>query len=92
MNGRRRSTSPRKRSPPTAASNACATAWTKVTQGERDLLLRYHQGENNIRNRKALASELGVPLNALRIRVHRDAPQAGDLRPRLPEAVTFRPR
>ena len=44
---------------------------TKVTPGERDLLLRYHQGENNIRNRKALASELGVPLNALRIRVHR---------------------
>jgi DNA-directed RNA polymerase specialized sigma24 family protein len=43
----------------------------KVPQDQRDLLLRYHQGENNIRNRKALASELGVPLNALRIRVHR---------------------
>lgn len=43
----------------------------KVPQDQRDLLLRYHQGENNIRNRKTLASELGVPLNALRIRVHR---------------------
>jgi len=43
----------------------------QVTQDQRDLLLRYHQGENNIRNRKALADELGVPLNALRIRVHR---------------------
>jgi DNA-directed RNA polymerase specialized sigma24 family protein len=38
---------------------------------QRDLVLRYHQGENNISNRKALARELDVPLNALRIRVHR---------------------
>ena len=44
---------------------------TQVPKDQKDLLLRYHQGENNIRNRKALASELGVPLNALRIRVHR---------------------
>jgi len=44
---------------------------SQVPQDQRDLLLRYHQGENNIRNRKALASELGIPLNALRIRVHR---------------------
>lgn len=43
----------------------------EVPQDQRDLLLRYHQGENNIRNRKTLAGELGVPLNALRIRVHR---------------------
>ena len=43
----------------------------QVPQDQRDLLLRYHQGENNIRNRKALAGELGIPLNALRIRVHR---------------------
>ena len=39
-------------------------------------LLRYHQGANshgetNIRNRQALASETGLPMNALRIRVHR---------------------
>lgn len=43
----------------------------KIPQDQRDLLIRYHQGENNIRNRKTLAGELGVPLNALRIRVHR---------------------
>jgi len=39
---------------------------------QRDLVLRYHQGENNIRNRKALCQELKLPnMNALRIRVHR---------------------
>ena len=43
-----------------------------MTQDKRDLLLRYHQGENNIRNRKTLARDLGIPLNALRIRVHRE--------------------
>jgi DNA-directed RNA polymerase specialized sigma24 family protein len=53
---------------------------------QRDLVLRYHQGksnqgksgqgknepgENNIRNRQKLADEAGIPMNALRIRVHR---------------------
>jgi DNA-directed RNA polymerase specialized sigma24 family protein len=38
---------------------------------ERDLVLRYHQGEDNIRNRQTLAHEMGIELNALRIRVHR---------------------
>lgn len=38
---------------------------------QKDLVLRYHQGENNIRNRKTLSVELGIPMNALRIRVHR---------------------
>ena len=38
---------------------------------QRDLVLRYHQGENNIRNRQALADQMGIPMNALRIRVHR---------------------
>ncbi|HEY2294887.1 MAG TPA: RNA polymerase sigma factor [Thermoanaerobaculia bacterium] len=43
---------------------------------QRDLVLRYHhgksdQGESNIRNRQQLAQEVGVQLNALRIRVHR---------------------
>jgi DNA-directed RNA polymerase specialized sigma24 family protein len=42
-----------------------------LTEKERDLVLRYHQGENNIRNRQTLARELEIPLNALRIRVHR---------------------
>jgi DNA-directed RNA polymerase specialized sigma24 family protein len=43
---------------------------------QRDLVLRYHhgksdQGESNIRNRQQLAHEAGIPMNALRIRVHR---------------------
>ena len=38
---------------------------------QRGLVLRYHQGENNIRNRQQLAREAGIPMNALRIRVHR---------------------
>jgi DNA-directed RNA polymerase specialized sigma24 family protein len=38
---------------------------------QRELVLRYHQGESNIRTRKALSEELGIPMNALRIRVHR---------------------
>ena len=43
---------------------------------QRDLVLRYHQGnsdpgESNIRNRQQLAREVGIQLNALRIRVHR---------------------
>lgn len=42
-----------------------------LAENERDLVLRYHQGEDNIRNRQALAHELGIELNALRIRVHR---------------------
>jgi DNA-directed RNA polymerase specialized sigma24 family protein len=39
----------------------------------RALLLRYDEGAGTerIAHRKALASELGIPLNALRIRVHR---------------------
>jgi len=39
----------------------------------RDLILDYHEGErrSRIENRRAIAERLGVPLNALRIRVHR---------------------
>jgi DNA-directed RNA polymerase specialized sigma24 family protein len=43
----------------------------QLPQDQRDLVLRYHQGENNIRNRQQLAREEGIPMNALRIRVHR---------------------
>jgi len=48
----------------------------KLPPDQRDLVLRYHhgnsdQGENNIRNRQQLAREAGIPMNALRIRVHR---------------------
>lgn len=39
---------------------------------QKTLLLRYYQGESsNISNRKDLSKELGIPINALRIRVHR---------------------
>lgn len=38
---------------------------------QRLLLLRYHQDEQRIRSRKELCDELGIPMNALRIRVHR---------------------
>ncbi|MBL8114745.1 MAG: hypothetical protein JNK60_17825, partial [Acidobacteria bacterium] len=50
------------------------------------LLLRYYQGDgaSRIENRKALADELHVPMNALRIRVHR-------LRERLERCVTAGP-
>ncbi len=43
----------------------------RLPSKQRDLVLRYHEGESHIRNRQTLARELGVPLNALRIRVHR---------------------
>ena len=38
---------------------------------QRRLLLRYHQDDQRIRSRKSLCDELGIPMNALRIRVHR---------------------
>jgi DNA-directed RNA polymerase specialized sigma24 family protein len=43
----------------------------RLPQEQRSLILRYHQRENNIRNRQTLADEMEIPLNALRIRVHR---------------------
>jgi len=43
----------------------------RLPSEQRDLVLRYHQRENNIRNRQTLAREMEIPLNALRIRVHR---------------------
>lgn len=38
---------------------------------QKRLLLRYHEDEQRIRSRKDLCDELGIPMNALRIRVHR---------------------
>lgn len=38
---------------------------------QKRLLLRYHETEQRIRSRKHLCDELGIPMNALRIRVHR---------------------
>lgn len=42
-----------------------------LDEDQRKLVLGYHQGENNIRTRKALADKMGIEMNALRIRVHR---------------------
>jgi len=39
--------------------------------GQRRLLLRYHERDDRIRARKEICDELGIPMNALRIRVHR---------------------
>lgn len=43
----------------------------QLTSEQRDLVLLYHQGTDNIRDRKDLSSKLEIPMNALRIRVHR---------------------
>jgi DNA-directed RNA polymerase specialized sigma24 family protein len=45
---------------------------------QRQLILDYHQGEDRIRSRQRLSLTLGLPLNALRIRVHRVRRQLGD--------------
>lgn len=49
---------------------------------QRSLILDYHRGDggDRIRLRRAIADKLGVPINALRIRVHR-------IRARLEECV-----
>ena len=43
----------------------------KVPSDQRQLVLDYHGGKDNIRNRKILSERLDIPMNALRIRVHR---------------------
>jgi DNA-directed RNA polymerase specialized sigma24 family protein len=43
----------------------------RLPREQRDLVLRYHQEQNHIHSRQTLARELEIPLNALRIRVHR---------------------
>lgn len=45
----------------------------RLAPDARDLILDYHEGERRerIENRRVIAGRLGVPLNALRIRVHR---------------------
>jgi DNA-directed RNA polymerase specialized sigma24 family protein len=45
----------------------------RLTKGNRDLLLRYHRadGRGETEYRRALAEELGIAPNALRIRVYR---------------------
>jgi DNA-directed RNA polymerase specialized sigma24 family protein len=43
----------------------------ELVPAQRRLLLAYHQGSGQIARRQALARELQIPINALRIRVHR---------------------
>jgi DNA-directed RNA polymerase specialized sigma24 family protein len=43
----------------------------ELLPAQRRLLLMYHQGSGQIARRQALARELQIPINALRIRVHR---------------------
>jgi len=45
----------------------------RLTEADRDLILRYYgkEGREKIQNRNVLAQELGIGLNALRIRVYR---------------------
>ncbi|HYG64770.1 MAG TPA: hypothetical protein VEL74_19475 [Thermoanaerobaculia bacterium] len=55
----------------------------KLGQDQRRLVLVYHQSDSHIEHRKKLSNELGIPINALRIRVHR-------LRRRLAECIEAR--
>ncbi|HEV7516956.1 MAG TPA: hypothetical protein VGR07_11710 [Thermoanaerobaculia bacterium] len=50
----------------------------QLTADQRQLILDYHQGEDRIRSRQRLSQTLGLPLNALRIRVHRIRRELGD--------------
>jgi RNA polymerase sigma factor (sigma-70 family) len=43
----------------------------RLPEDQRLLVLRYHQEDDHIRSRQVLSQELGLPMNALRIRVHR---------------------
>jgi DNA-directed RNA polymerase specialized sigma24 family protein len=42
-----------------------------LSRDQQQLVLRYHQDEQRIQARKQLCQELGIEMNALRIRVHR---------------------
>jgi DNA-directed RNA polymerase specialized sigma24 family protein len=51
---------------------ACLRDCLSLLPGDQSsLLLRYHQGENNKQMRRQICEELGIEMNALRIRVHR---------------------
>jgi DNA-directed RNA polymerase specialized sigma24 family protein len=43
----------------------------QLPEEQRALVLRYHQESDHIRSRQMLSQQLGIPMNALRIRVHR---------------------
>jgi DNA-directed RNA polymerase specialized sigma24 family protein len=59
---------------------------------ERQTLLAYEAGSRaeQVRRRKALAAELGIPINALRVRVHRLRARVGAMM--RSEAAPARPR
>jgi DNA-directed RNA polymerase specialized sigma24 family protein len=60
---------------------------------QRELVLRYHQGKQRIQDRKALCQELGIEMNALRIRVHRIRRKIENcVRERLRRGAPSRPR
>jgi len=78
-------------SPPTTAAerhreehrlDCLSAALDELSSENRTMILRYYQGDGGekIANRKALAEEFDIPINALRIRMHR-------IRLRLEEAV-----
>ncbi len=64
-------TFPEDEEPPDRALECLRRCLDQLPRDKCDLMLRYHQREDNIRNRQTLARDLGIPLNALRIRVHR---------------------
>jgi DNA-directed RNA polymerase specialized sigma24 family protein len=43
----------------------------QLSSAHQELLLRYHQGEQRIQDRKRICKDLRIEMNALRIRVHR---------------------
>lgn len=47
------------------------TCLRKLSRENIELITRYCQPENKTENKKNLAEEMGIPLNALRIRAHR---------------------
>jgi DNA-directed RNA polymerase specialized sigma24 family protein len=50
----------------------------RLPADQRRLILQYHQGNDRIRGRQLLAHELGIAVNALRIRAHRVRRQLED--------------
>jgi DNA-directed RNA polymerase specialized sigma24 family protein len=62
---------PKEEEPPDRRLECLRRCLDRLPPEQRHLVLRYHQRENNIRNRQTFARELEIPLNALRIRVHR---------------------
>lgn len=60
---------------------------------QRELVLRYHRGEQRIQDRKDLCRDLNIEMNALRIRVHRIRRKIENcVRERLRSGAPSRPR